>query len=206
MKKDKAWLKDLINEEGIVMNRNSLGRHDAQYWKNENIKINKGRLFYLIDQLVEPQKPVIPQFVADYIEKWKYADIALGTWFTFNYETMEDNEVSKWLYDNTTEEKSRREYLLIGAVLNGYEVEKEPVYFAKIKGHELVQTETVLDDDTGDDISEFCRNVYFVLQRNGELVIDMKDSGLSGATHVMTMIQWNNLGINETNADFEAVN
>ena len=36
MKKDKAWIKDLINEEGIVMNRNSLGRHDNQNWKNEN--------------------------------------------------------------------------------------------------------------------------------------------------------------------------
>ena len=55
MKKDKEWLKGLINEEGIVMDMNLLGRHDDQYWKNENIKINKGRLFYLIDQLDEPE-------------------------------------------------------------------------------------------------------------------------------------------------------
>ena len=92
---------------------------------------------------------------------------------------------------------------LIDRVRHDYEKEKKPVYYAKIKGHELVETETVLDDDTGNDVSEFHRNIYFVLQRNGELVIDMKDSGLSGAKHFMTMNQWNNLGINETNADFE---
>ena len=92
---------------------------------------------------------------------------------------------------------------LIDRVRHDYEEEKKPAYYAKIKGHELVETETVLDDDTGNDVSEFHRNIYFVLQRNGELVIDMKDSGLSGAKHFMTMNQWNNLGINETNADFE---
>jgi hypothetical protein len=55
MKKDKEWLKGLINEEGIVMDMHLLGRLDEQYWKNENIKINKGRLFCLIDKLDEPE-------------------------------------------------------------------------------------------------------------------------------------------------------
>ena len=55
MKKDIEWLKGLINEEGIVVDTYMLGRIDGQYWENENIKINKGRLFYLIDQLDKPE-------------------------------------------------------------------------------------------------------------------------------------------------------
>ena len=73
MKKDKAWLKGLINEEGIAMDMNLLGRHDEQYWKNENIKINKGRLFYLIDQLDEPE--VLSQ-------EWIDENSALGQFIT----------------------------------------------------------------------------------------------------------------------------
>lgn len=150
-----------------------------------------------LENLLVPKKnkPVIPQFVADYIERAKPRHDSL-------YQAMEERageEVNEWVQAFYNSDKFAR------AWLGGYEVEKEPVYFAKIKGHELVGTETILDEDTGDDISEFCRNIYFVLQRNGELVVDMKDSGLSGAKHVMTMKQWNDLGINETNADFEEV-
>ena len=72
------------------------------------------------------EKVVIPQFVADYIEKWKYEGLAMHEWFTFNYDNEEEDEVSKWLYDNDCEENTRREYLLIDAIRYGYEVEKEP--------------------------------------------------------------------------------
>ena len=193
--------------------RNTLDNQEvlSQEWIGEH-KYNHyiGRPFVYVDDLenlIVPKqdKPIIPKFVADFVEKWKYKGLTMHEWFAFGNNDVDD-DVNKWLYNNLNEKNRRREYLLIDAIRNGYEVEKEPVYFAKIKGHELVETETVLDEDTGDDISEFCRNVYFVLQKNGELVIDMKESCLSGAKEVMTMSQWNNLGINDGNADFEEVN
>ena len=145
------------------------------------------------DIVVGLLKPVISQFVADWTERQKQPN--------WDHEDKKDA-----LTDSIHSSRYSLElnyWKLIDRVMHDYEVDKKPVYYAKIKGHELVETESVLDDDTGNDISEFHRNIYFVLQRNGELVIDMKDSGLSGAKHFMTMTQWNDLGINETNADFE---
>lgn len=81
----------------------------------------------LIDQLDGPQKPVIPQFVADYIEKWKHKGLTIYEWFTFGNNDM-DEDIDKWLYNNTVEENRKREYLLIDAIRNGYEVEKEKLY------------------------------------------------------------------------------
>ena len=207
---------DSYNDELIRDNnqlRNELDNQEvlSQEWIEEH-KYNHyiGKPFVYVDDLQnllvpKQDKPIIPKFVADYIEKWKHESLTIYEWFTFD-NNDEDDDVNKWLYDKNYEENRRREYLLIDAIRYGYEVEKEPVYYAKIKGHELVETETILDEDTGEDVSEYYRNVYFVLQRNGELVIDMKDSGLSGAKHIMTMNQWSDLGVNETNADFEEVN
>ena len=163
---------------------------------------------------------VIPQFVADWYEenlsggytnnrnKFSGNDVfrvtqdvfktieGIKTWGDYGI----DDKIATWAEEN---EEDFIHLIVNCSYKDGYEIEKVPVYYAKIKGHELVETEAVLDDDTGDDVSEFHRNIYFVLQRNGELVIDMKDSGLSGAKHFMTINQWNSLGINETNADFE---
>lgn len=123
MKKDKEWLKCLINEEGIVIDMNLLGRFDEQYWKNENIKINKGRLFYLIDQLDEPEKVVVPQFVAEWFENDKRdMEIEDVFWQIENCE-MVKLDVDRWISDNRN--------TFIRAWLDGYEVEKEKKYHIK---------------------------------------------------------------------------
>ena len=174
-----------------------------EYFKSvEKSKEVLEELGYVVSE--KPQKPMLPQFVANWIESYtKKTLVELIN--DAVYSSDEDSKCfRRWFHEEMGFESNYSEFLA-RAWLDGYEVEKEPVYFAKIKGHELVETETILDDDTGNDVSEFYRNVYFVLQRNGELVIDMKDNGLSGAKNVMTMNQWNDLGINETNADFEEV-
>ena len=132
MKKDKKWLKGLINEEGIFMDMHLLGRIDKQYWKNENIKINKGRLFYLIDQLDEPEKVVIPQFVADWIDTHnlhgnnplrEYIDLESD--FTEGWTNEEDASVYHWI------NKDKNPYAFIDALRYGYEVEKEKKWVVK---------------------------------------------------------------------------
>ena len=174
MKKDKEWLKGLINEEGIVMDMDLLGRHDEQSWKNENIKINKGRLFYLIDQLDEPKKVVVPKFVADFIEKWKNEGLTMSEWFEFNYDDEDEDKVSKWLYDNDYEENRRREYLLIHAIRYGCEVEKEKLYRVRA-GNRYVRFN--LD---GSIIGVRKENSIVCLERLSKLPFDYKKAVESG--------------------------
>lgn len=127
MKKNKEWLKNEIL--GLSIKARHKENNQREWHMGHEMAlfdVNK-----LIDQLDEPQKPVIPQFVADYIEKWKHENLTIHEWFYFGdndvYGDVYD-DVNKWLYDNTMEENRRREYLLIDAIRNGYEVEKEKLY------------------------------------------------------------------------------
>lgn len=80
----------------------------------------------LIEQIDEPEKPVVPQFVAEHIEYHKNTNSPMGD--IFNRHFIDDKRVEVWLlealnaYDN-----------LGKAWLFGYEVEKEPIYVIKSK-------------------------------------------------------------------------
>lgn len=70
----------------------------------------------------EPQRPVVPQFVAEWIEK------AGGKLFGLNYD-MVSSEIYDWVYG---EEGNLKKLHLACAI--GYEVEKEKRYLVKMKG------------------------------------------------------------------------
>ena len=80
----------------------------------------------LIEQLDEPEKVTIPQFVAQYIEWTKGEDYhllgAMGTIMTSRKKNLYE-----WFYDDDNME------LFARAWLDGYEVEKEPKYTVKFK-------------------------------------------------------------------------
>lgn len=116
MRKDKAWLKEEIKK---------LITEESQFMLHAEM-VDLGLVLLSIDELDEPEKPIIPQFVADWIEKWKDQGLAMYEWFSFDFDNKEDVEVNNWLYyDNDCEENKRREYLFIDAIRYGYEVEKE---------------------------------------------------------------------------------
>ena len=78
----------------------------------------------LIEQLDEPQKTIVPQFVADWIEMCKENNIiSLSGAFKYAKE-----EVDTWLSDWKNQE------IFASAWIFGYEVEKEKRYLVKIKG------------------------------------------------------------------------
>jgi len=92
----------------------------------------------LIEQLNEPQKTVVPQFVADYIKyaienDWDFQDLFKCI------EDEEDEELLRWVYHERNQET------LAAAWINGYTVEKEKRYLVKIKGicgnHETLNRE-----------------------------------------------------------------
>lgn len=83
----------------------------------------------LIEQLNEPQKTVVPQFVADYIKyaienDWDFQDLFKCI------EDEEDEEFLRWVYHERNQET------LAAAWINGYTVEKEKRYRASLKNGE----------------------------------------------------------------------
>lgn len=92
--------------------------------KEEYIEIDTA--IKLIEQLDEPQKPVVPQFVHKYIREarecsWDFQDL-------FKYIDDEDSEeLQKWFYHECNQET------LAIAWINGYELEKEKRYRVSLK-------------------------------------------------------------------------
>lgn len=83
---------------------------------------------YLIKQLDEPQKVVIPQYVADWITYCKDMGYTLKYAIYFPKEA-ENEEVYEWVNESLNNQEA---FAL--AWINGYEVEKEKKYLVKIKG------------------------------------------------------------------------
>lgn len=89
------------------------------------------------------------------------------------------------VYDNY---ESAKEYLS-KAILFGYEVEKEPLYYAKIKGWKHIGTSSY----------------YFGLEEDLEILeVTILENNYRYA-FALTKEHWNKLGINDSNADFEEV-
>lgn len=151
MSKDKAWLIQKVSD--IFWRVEIDGNFNIQ---NANIMFDD--ISNLIDQLDEPQKPVVPQFVADWIESQD--DPIYG--MCVNYEmwgvngddgtTRFTGEIAEWFDDTLNVENYYR------ACIDGYEVEKEKKYYvdldtaayvAKWKGDGSVQIYT--DSISGSD-------------------------------------------------------
>ena len=82
----------------------------------------------LIEQLDEPQKPVVPQFVAEYIKYAKNHDWDLQDAMDSDLIAIEDGNFSYWFYTDDNME------LFAQAWIDGYEVEKEKRYLVRIIG------------------------------------------------------------------------
>lgn len=112
MKKDKKWLKEEIWKQDTVV--------DKGY-------IYTGDLMSIINELDEPEKVVVPKFVADWIEETKKNDRTLVFAICHIYDeneigespTEKENRIYQWMESNDNEEVFAR------AWLGGYEVEKE---------------------------------------------------------------------------------
>ena len=112
-----------MNVKELIEKIEALPAHNARYrpW------IDKKVVLGLVRQLDEPQKVVVPQFVADVIEgaREKSPELEDALHYTWGNGTKEFTE---WY-----NKKSNRD-LFARAWLDGYEVEKEKRYTVKIKG------------------------------------------------------------------------
>ena len=109
--------------------------NDLKESKNRFINcIDVDGIIDTIKQLDEPQKVVVPQFVADWIEEAKKSCETVVEFFGYKFSNI---EMIKYL------QNKERINLVARAWLDGYEVEEEKRYFVKITAAEqyLVKVE-----------------------------------------------------------------
>lgn len=133
---------------------------------------------------IEIDKPVIPQFVADWIDKEKQCTTLHKSFARAISLITHDDDWIKW----EDEIGNRWSRIVATAWLYGYEIEEEPLYYAKIKGWEKAASGHFWNYETS----------------FGNL-LPSNNTQFEGYHTKMTKTEWNALGINDTNADFEEV-
>lgn len=114
------------------MNKQELIKHFEEMEYVSIVQMGKKAFIDMIEQLDEPQKVTVPQFVADWYEEYKdNLEYNIWDWMKYNLEPKKRENVifSRWLGKtaNTPVET------LVKMKLYGYTVEKEPKYTVKIK-------------------------------------------------------------------------
>ena len=106
-------------------------------------KIIKG-----IEQLDEPQKPVVPQYIAEWIDYCKMRKISLAH-ALYRLDESVDKRVFRWVVDKLDNQET-----FAKAWLFGYEVEKEKRYTVKLKNTNDYLNQT----EVGFHFYDNCRN------------------------------------------------
>lgn len=109
--------------------------------------VSQPKVIKLVEQIKEPYKPVIPWYIAEWIEKVKSDDDynVVGA-----VNEAPEGEVSDWLILENVNTFAK-------AWVNGYEVEKETKYTVKIKANKESPDYLV---DTGSNGFRFYNKVY----------------------------------------------
>ena len=101
----------------------------SSYFKKELVVMKEEELVDIINQ-IEPEKPVIPQFVAEWIEVCK-EHLTTSLYTAMNPNFMKENSQSfdfiLWI------KKTSNQDIFARAWLDGYEVDKEKRYTARLK-------------------------------------------------------------------------
>lgn len=122
MKKGKKWLKDTLEAEKADVEKRYKDTADDNHrsYMNGHI-VGFSVALKHIDKLEEPKKPIIPQFVATFIEdsRNKVGNIVTAIWEMYTYE---HKDIYEWSLEDNNDE------VLMQAFANGYEVKKEKLY------------------------------------------------------------------------------
>ena len=184
----KDWLNQLdepevLSQEWIDENKTSIDR------KLDGAPIYKVREELLQNLLVPKQElPVIPKFVAEWIEETKPYN-SLRVAFEYIAQRKRDNHDDKlalWVEEGNSETFAK-------AWLDGYTIEQEPKYYAKIKGHENI--------GSNDKYWNYNTDMEELSVGDSEVHPNV----ISEYTIKATKDEWANLGINDDNADFVKV-
>lgn len=151
MNKQEA-IKEMGKIDGLTIKDKSVGFYIKMIPEVEILKI--------IKQIDEPEKPVVPQYVADYIEENKDA---LKEYVFTNAQVVlpiipTENPMYKWL-------NGKGIGIIVDCIREGYEVEKEELYTVRFK---------FLEDNGYNYLVKLTDTDRFFI---GGLVCDAKDAG-----------------------------
>lgn len=130
----------------------------------------------LVKQLDEPQKPVVPQFVADWIEYCKNTFLSLAR-------ALMVDEIDFYNYANQ-KDKSRlidflgsviNQEIFALAWINGYELEKEKRYLVKAKG--IIAGNNFLNHRIPEEIWSFSSKTESTLFKTKHSRKELEDAG-----------------------------
>ena len=149
--------------------------------------VDKGELGYYGTKYSVVEKPVIPKFVSEWIEETKEKGYPLA--YAIN---SSKGELGEWLHDCDTDiETEENQEMFAEAWMGGYEIEEEPLYYAMVKGHGLL-----------DDVAKYWAYNKYDLE---DLFISYETRDDSPIVVKNTKKHWNDLSINDSNADFVKV-
>ncbi|ODO47512.1 phage protein [Streptococcus pneumoniae] len=113
-----------MNKQELIKEFREIGIYNLSIFGTEIKGIPTESAITLIEQLDEPEKVKVPQFVADWIEEARKACKDVVDFFEFNFT---NDEVGKWFMQELPFDLAAR------AWLDGYEVEKEKRYTVVMK-------------------------------------------------------------------------
>lgn len=116
-----------MNKQELITRIEKIEYENLRYNSPERMLLEQKHLILdLVEQFDEPQKPVVPRFVADWIELCKEkADLISCLSGSYEYGVNQYKRITEdedWLFEADHQE------LVARAWLYGYEVEKEPLY------------------------------------------------------------------------------
>jgi hypothetical protein len=114
----------------------------------------------IINQIDEPQKPVIPKFVAEWIEECKRSGLHLQKAL---YSLDDDEKVGNWAYDENDDLINEKVDIFARAWINGYTIEQEKLYTVEIPNPNSAGGKLVL----------------FKQQSTGRLILDMLNPNIN---------------------------
>ncbi len=95
----------------------------------DTVTVNREWILKSIEQLDEPQKVTVPQFVADWYEKHKN-DFEFAVFnYLYMFDKQDESDFKRWFRDSRTEPFQ----ILVSMLQFGYEVEKEKWYTVKMR-------------------------------------------------------------------------
>ena len=130
MKRDKEWLRTEM-----------IKNFDEWLSTSNTLRELRGSVIELIDQLVEPERVVIPQFVADDIRELRregeyWGSTGVGRWLSQEGGWRIQDETQEWL-GNLSSDNFKTFFSVWSGV--EYEIEKEPLYYVEfVKGKQYL--------------------------------------------------------------------
>ena len=95
----------------------------------DTVTVNREWILKSIEQLDEPQKVTVPQFVADWYEKHKN-DFEFAVFnYLYMFDRQDESDFKRWFRDSRTEPFQ----ILVNMHQFGYTVEKEKRYTVKVR-------------------------------------------------------------------------